>query len=124
MKLSQLTTDGAADALCIIAPHIYNITSDSKVIESVSKKMNLDGTEKLYGKYVLLAGRIVEILPLLLKDHRDDVYGILSVLNQCTVKEVAAQNIMETIRQVREAVQDKELIDFFKSSVSTAQNAP
>lgn len=123
MKLSQLTTDGAADALCVIAPHVYNITSDRAIVESVGKALNVEKTENLYGQYLLIADRIVEILPLLLKDHRADVYGILSVLNECTAEEIASQNILKTIRQVREAIHDEELRDFFKSSVHTEKNA-
>lgn len=127
MKLSQLTTNGTADALLVLTPSVNNIVKDDAIIESVGKIIDFSKAENLYGQITLLLGRITEILPLLLGDHRADVFAILSVLNECTPEEIGAQNIMKTMRQVREAVQDKELIDFFKSFMPTGtseQSAP
>lgn len=124
MKLSELTTDGALDALCTITPYIYSITSDTALIESVGKAVDTGKVENRYGQYLVLMDKAVEILPLVLKDHRTDVYGILSVLNQRTVEEIAAQNVMETIRQIREATQDEELRGFFKSFAPSAKSEP
>lgn len=122
MKLSELTTDGALDALCTITPYIYSITSDTALIESVGKAINTEKVENRYGQYLILMDKAVEILPLVLKDHRTDVYGILSALNQRTVEEIAAQNVMETIRQIREVTQDEELRSFFKSFAPSAKS--
>ena len=78
MKLSELNTDRALDVLCELTPCIYNITSDKEIVDSVSRVINVDRKEtNVYGQYLLLAERVVEILPLLLKNHRADVYGIL-----------------------------------------------
>lgn len=124
MKLSQLTTDGAMDALCALTPHIYSITSDKKIVDAVGKVVHAEQETSLYGTYLLLADRIAEVLPLLLKEHRGDVYGILSVLNDSTPEEVAAQRFTETFRQAREALHDKELLDFFRSFRPQETNEP
>lgn len=116
MRLSELSTDRALDVLCDLTPYVSGIASDEAVIETVGKVM--DGGEDLnrYGQILLFTERIGQIIPLLLKTHRADVYGILSVMNEKEVSEIAGQNVLETIRQAREVFQDKELLSFFKSS--------
>lgn len=123
MKLSELTTDGALDALCRLTPHITNITTDRAVVESVGKIVDTEGLS-MYGMYALIMDRISEVIPILLNSHRADVYGILSVINQRTPEEIAAQNVRETFSQLRGLVQDQELIDFFKSLLGRAKKEP
>ena len=121
MKISQLSTDRTLDVLCEITPYISNITSDEAVINAVGKIVK--GTENIniYGKALLLAERIGEIIPVLLKNHRSDMYSILSIVNERTIQEIGAQNVMETMRQVRDVFQDKDLLAFFKSSAQQEQ---
>lgn len=114
MKLSQFTTDGALDALCQLTPHIASITTDQAFINEVGKIMDTKD-KSVYGMYALLVDRASAIAPILLRDHRADVYGILSVLNGKEPQEIAAQSIGETFSQLREVFQDKELAAFFKS---------
>lgn len=121
MKLSELSTDRALDVLCELTPHISNIASDENMVSAVGKVVNTGGDINLYGKVLLLVERIGEIVPILLKAHRPDVYGILSVMNDRPVGEIAAQKLADTIRQVREVFQDDELIAFFKSSAQREQ---
>jgi len=116
MKVSQLSTDQALDVLCRLTPHISNITSDAALVETLGKVVNAgDGLNK-YGSFMLVADRLGESVPILLKTHREDVYGILSILNEKEPEEVAKQSLMETLRQLREVFLDKELMAFFKSS--------
>lgn len=121
MKLSDLSTDRALDVLCELAPHIGNITDDGEVVETIGKVVTPDKPLNQYGNYAMFAGRIIESVPLLLKKHRSDVYGILSVMNERTVAEIAAQKLTETMRQVRELFEDKEFAAFFKSSAQRGQ---
>ena len=114
MKLSELSTDRALDVLCELTPCIYNITSDKEVVDSVSKVIRADLKEtSVYGQYLMIADRIVDVLPLLLKNHRADIYGILSTLNEKTVPEIASQPVRDTIRQAQEVFQDEDLLSFF-----------
>ncbi len=125
MKLSELSTDRALDVLCELTPCIYNITSDKEVVDSVSKVIRADLKEtSVYGQYLMIADRIVDVLPLLLKNHRADIYGILSTLNEKTVPEIASQPVRDTIRQAQEVFQDEDLLSFFRSSTRRAQNEP
>ena len=78
MKLSELSTDRALDVLCELTPYISNIASDEKMVSAVGKVVDTGGDINLYGKALRLVERAGEIVPALLKDHRADVYGILS----------------------------------------------
>lgn len=124
MKLSELSTDRALDTLCELTPYLSNIASDATVVSAVGKVVENNKELNTYGYALLLAERMGEIIPLLLKDHRSDVYGILSVLNEKTTEEIAAQPVKETMSQVRNAFQDTEFLSFFKSSVRRGQKEP
>lgn len=123
MKLSELSTDKTLDVLCELTPYISNIASDDAVVGAVGKIVDTDKDINLYGKGLMLVERMGEIVPVLLKTHRPDVYGILSVMNDRPVAEIAAQKITDTIRQVRELFQDPELLSFFRSSAQQEQTA-
>lgn len=114
MKLSEFSTDEALDALCQLTPHIASITTDQAFIDEVGKIVDTKD-KSVYGMYALMVDRISAIAPILLRDHRADVYGVLSVLNQKSPQEIAAQSVWETFSQLREVFQDQELGRFFKS---------
>ena len=113
MILSQLTTEKAVDVLCELTPFISNITADENLLNVLKKKIGKDKTAAEI--MVFGANKISELAPILLKDHKDDIFGILAILNETTKEEVANQNILETMKQIKEAAKDKDLIDFFKS---------
>lgn len=121
MKLSELSTDQSFDVLCELSPYIGNITNDETVVNTIGKVMENGQELNQYGKVMLLLGRVGEIIPLLLKEHRPDVYGILSIMNERPVSEIAAQKLTETIKQVKELFQDEDFMHFFKSSAGQGQ---
>lgn len=122
MKLSELSTDKALDVLCELTPYIDRIANDQEVVGTIGKVVKPDSELNRYGSFMLIMGRLSEFVPLLLKTHRSDVYGILSVLNEKNVEEIAAQSIKDTIQQVREAFQDEDLMAFFKPSARQGQS--
>lgn len=124
MKLSELSTDRSLDVLCELTPYISNIASDDAVVSAVGKIVDTSGDINLYGKGLLMVERLGEIIPVLLKTHRPDVYGILSVMNERPVAEIAAQKITDTVRQVRELFCDEEFLAFFRSSARRGQTEP
>lgn len=124
MKLSELSTDRALDVLCELTPYISNIASDDSVVGAVGKIVNTDKDINLYGKVLMLVERMGEIVPVLLKTHRPDVYGILSVMNERPVSEIASQKLLDTMEQVRGLFRDEEFMAFFKSSAQQEQTGP
>lgn len=138
MKLSELSTDRALDVLCELTPYVSSIFGDEKVIvaldgampkkkdagESKKKKTDAPDDAGSFSVGVRTMSGLVGIAPLLLKTHRPDVYGILAVLNEKTVQEVASQPVGDTIRQVKDVFRDSELLDFFKSSAQQEKTEP
>lgn len=120
-KLSELTTDECADVLCELTPYIVNIVSDKEIMDAVGKAVDKNTITQV-GIMLLGAQKITAVIPLLLKTHRSDIYAILSIVGEKSVEEVAAQNIMATMWQMKELLNDKELVSFFKSWVHGEKN--
>ena len=114
MKFSQLTTDKALDVLCEITPYIANIATDEELMAVIGKAVKSDGMTRA-GVLLLGAEKLTKLIPVLLKTHRDDVYGVVAAVNGKTVDEIREQNIIKTTAQIVEVIKDKDLLDFFKS---------
>lgn len=114
MKLSELTTERAADVLCELTPYIANITGDKFLLDELSNKFDSKG-KSVAELYTFAANKYAALVPILLKEHRNDVFSVLATLNERSADEIAKQNVMETMKQVRDLFQDKDLLDFFKS---------
>lgn len=122
MKLSELSTDAAASVLVSITPALSNILKDPDCREKIGKKADLKDMSVI-GIYAAGLEKINEIIPFLLETHKADVYAVLAALNGTTAEKIAAQNFLVTMRQAREIINDKDLIDFFKSSAVTEPTA-
>lgn len=120
MKISELTTERAADVLCEVSIYALNILSDKELIASL--RMQLEGTDGDRTKAEMIAiasEKVAELVPLLLKKHKDDVFGIVAAVNGMTLEQVRQQKIIKTMTAIKEMAQDKDLIGFFRSCVST-----
>lgn len=110
MKISQMSTDKAADVLVRIVEPAANMMHDDKVIDML--KSFSGGKDQTVAEF--FGKNLVPIVCSLLKDHRTDVFEIVAALSDKTVDEVAEQKVPVTIVDIRDSV-DKELIDFFGS---------
>lgn len=138
MKLSELSTDKALDVLCELTPYVSSIMEDDDILSALGdfmgqsaeekKKAGANGAEEndasMSEKGIRMFGGLVKNIPLLLKTHRHDMYGILSVLNEKSVAEIADLPFGETVWQIKDVFRDNELLDFFKSSVLREQTEP
>lgn len=109
MKLSQMTTDQAADALIRIAEPASSIMHDEDMISVLEKLAN--GNDKPLN---FIADNIVPVATILLKTHRSDLYEVLAAMSEKTADEIAGQKIVATIKDIKECW-DGELLDFFAS---------
>lgn len=121
MKLSELSTDRAADALCEISAFLLNILTDEALRDSLKKQIDAEQPQTAGEKYAIGVQKIGQWVPLILKKHRDDVCGILAAINSVSIGEIRAQSLAETMRQMKDLAEDKDLIDFFKSCASAAK---
>lgn len=123
MKISQMTTDQVLDLFCKITPCVENILSDEELVGLVSKAAKTEDITKA-GIIALGLKKIVALTPLLLKNHREDVYSIIAAVNEQEVEEVASQNVLKTAKQIVEIFKDKELVDFFESLAQPEVSEP
>lgn len=124
MKLSDFSTERAVDVLCELVPYVNSITLDEELLGTLKKKLN-PGGESLNKAAMLTLGaqRLAEIVPIIFKKHKEDVFGILAALNGKTAEEIAKQNIIKTMLMIREAVKDEELVAFFTSCAERDESA-
>ena len=115
MRLSELSTDRAADVLCELTPYINNIITDENLKEQISGKIKLTGSETKAEIIAICVDKINKLVPILLKSHKDDAFGIIAVVNETTVSEIKSQNVLKTMAQIKAIIKDKEFFDFFKS---------
>lgn len=114
MKLfSQLSTDEATEVALRIATPITNLIEDENLVEEVKKTMPKGDTTVIAIKRFGLA-KIVKLLNIAIKQHRTDVYEILSPFNGLTAEEIGKQNFLITCKQVYDLLNDKEFVSFFK----------
>lgn len=110
MKLSSLSSDELADALCLLAPPLSRLAEDPAVGESLSgfRRAQEDGLPLITAAGKLIGG----LIPALLKSRREDTLAVLAVLTGKPVPELRAQPGLTT---VADAVRcwDEDLALFF-----------
>lgn len=122
MKISEISTDNAMDVLCELTPYVTNIVTDEDLVGELKKAIDFKEANTMAEKMALTAEKITKIIPIILKNRKNDVFGIVGVLNEKTIDEIAKQNIIVTMKQIRDISKDKELLDFFKSCTDTEGN--
>lgn len=109
MKISQMTTDQAADALVRIADPASNIMHDEDTIAVLGKLANGNDAPLNF-----IADNLVPVATVLLKTHRNDMYEIIAALSEKSKEEIAGQKWTETLKDIRDCW-DGDLVDFFGS---------
>lgn len=122
MKISEISTERAMDVLCELTPYVTNIVTDETLVAELKEAIDFKEANTMAEKIALTAGKITKIIPILLKNRKNDVFGIVGILNEKTIDEIAKQNIIVTMKQIRDIAKDKELLDFFKSCTDTEGN--
>lgn len=118
---SELSTDEALEVVLQIAQPITNLIDDEAFVKEMQKVMPKGETTHIAMQRFGLA-KIVKLLNIALKQHREDVYAILAPFNGLTVEEIGKQNFLITCKQVYALVNDKGFVDFFKSYLGGEQN--
>lgn len=121
MKLSEFTTDKAADVLCEVGVYALNIVEDAELMAALKSGIGDTSGMTVAEMYAVGVQKISTLLPMVLKKHKDDVFGILAALNETGIDEIKKQKIIKTMEQVREEVMDEELLLFFKSCAPEAR---
>ena len=108
MKLSEMTTNQATDALILLAEPAAEIVNDDRIFDLIKKA----GTLAEAGWQKQIAFIMREVAPVLLKDHRDALYTVLSIMTGKTPKQIGEQRAKETYDDIKGCL-DSDLIGFF-----------
>ena len=100
MKISQMSTDKAADVLVRITQPVSNIMDDSEVETVVRSFSEQNGNSLMKA----IASIMPKIVPLALKNHREDLFEIVGALGGMDVSEVKELPLMETMAIIRESM--------------------
>ena len=121
MKISEFTTDKALDVFVELTPYVADIVACESLQTALSDIANTPAKSLISSFQQMVFGADVfsRLVPILLSERRSDVYGILAVLNETSVDEIAKQSLFKTIGMIREIFSDKDLLNFFKSFVHT-----
>lgn len=106
MKLTDYQNEDALEVLANIIEPVTEILKDSKIAKVFSgKKFNT-----------------MEVIKVLLKEHKTSVCQIMAALNNVPYEEYTF-NIISGTAQLMELLNDKELLDFFQSQVKMMEPA-
>ena len=100
------------DVLCTIAPSIQAIVEDKDIMSTLGKAVDKKGLTTV-GVLMAATSKLVGAVPVLFKTNREDIYNILSNVGGVTVEDVKEENMLDTMQQLKEILQDKPLLDFF-----------
>lgn len=117
MKLSQIPTSRLADTLCQLTPPMCRIACDPKTLTALD---DLSGRLSAMPPLQAAAAVMEHMVPLLLSDHREDFFAVLSILTEKPVDTLLEQSGADTLRDIRQ-VWDRELMVFFGSAGSAEQ---
>ena len=118
MKFSEISTDKALDIICEITPYVMNISSEfverKELLEEMKKfaKENPDMSNFEMASYIV--EKLNDVLPLIIRNRKSDVFGIIGAVNGVSVEYVAQQSFLTTLCQLKEIFDDKEFLAFFK----------
>lgn len=112
MKISQMTTDQAADALVKMSEAVSTIVADEESIPMLNMLVAQFSDEN---QAEGIAAALMKLVPFLLKKHRKELYTIIGALDGKPEEEIGKFSFMSTLRVIRDSI-DKDLIDFFRSS--------
>lgn len=113
MKLSDMSTDQLAQALCDLTPPLCRIAADPAVSEALAAFAQ--GAEMDQPLLMTLSGVAQLLLPALLEDHTEDFFAVVSALTGKDVDTLRAQPGLTTLKELADCW-DGEFADFFTSA--------
>lgn len=122
MKISELSTNEGVNVLCELSPYVLNITSDEELLAELKTAVSAGKTTTQAEWIALGVAKIAKLIPIIFKKRKDDVFGILAVMNGKSVEQVKKQNLLVTAKQIKELIKDKDLLDFFVSCADSEES--
>ena len=112
-----MRTDIAIDKLCNVAPVIADMT------EKLSKDEEFKAFMQNYKAEQSNRVFLFKVIPLLLKNYREDIFEILAIWSDKPVEIIKAQPFSETVNEIKTIWADEDFRSFFSSSSVSANTA-
>ena len=111
MKITEMTNEQVADTFVRIAAPVSSICDDEQITEILNRYHEQQDTPilKVVGQY------LPEIVTLAFSKHRNDLFEIVGALTLQTKEKAAKMKFIETLKVLKEALRDEDLLDFFQS---------
>lgn len=119
MKLSEMTGDQLATCLCVISPCAERIVEDDEIMDVIKGCMSMREVEGEKLKYLDIPLAVIRMIPVLLTKHKRDTFTLLGAMNGKTAEEIAQQNGLKMLSDIKAAF-DADLLGFFTSFVGRA----
>ena len=111
MKISEMTNDQATQAIIRLAQPLANIMDDPNAV-GVFEEFAKQKGEKLS---TAIGAVLPKAVAFCMKDHKKDLYEIIGALTMIPASKVGAMNFVQTIKELKDSI-DQDFLDFFKSS--------
>lgn len=122
MIFTSMETDKMLDVICEITPAVGNIVNNEAIVNILKDKVKpvKGDTEETIRQKGFKKGveNLTKIVPILLKENREDIYLIISVLNEKSIEDIKRQPVTETLKQINELLKDDEVKEVFTSFTS------
>lgn len=105
-----MNTEQLCDTLRAIAEPIDKIGMDEEFNKKLMEAAERGSMTKMESDVSMVSMAI----PLLFGRHREETFKILSVLTGKSAEQIAAQPGIQTVKEARECLKDKELLAFFR----------
>lgn len=115
MKISEMNNDQACEVIIRISNPISNILNDDNIKPLVEELEKGKEAGETGNPLKFVAGIIPKLVAFCMKDHKGDLYEIISALSLKPVAKIGQMNFMATVKELRDSI-DEEFIGFFKSS--------
>lgn len=120
MKLSQMTVEQAAQTIIKISDPMERMMSDINLENHFKEFSNLYRENVTV---IRLTGYMLgRFLPALLKEHKEDVYLVVSAMTGKPIEEVREEKLTVFIRDCLDFV-DKDFVDFFRYTTPAVKEA-
>lgn len=117
MKLSEMTTEQSFQVITDILPYVMDIVGDEKLVREIKAKADIPENATADEVRAIVSSmtktKVLVIVPMLLKDHRENIFYILARISGKTAEECKKQSILTTVKQILDICQDRELMAFF-----------
>ena len=113
MKLSDIKGERVFDVIADLISPIANIASDKDAMELFQKKKVPQDTDVK----TFLIQRLTKALPILLKNHKQDIISVLSTIEGCSANDYAENLTLSTLmRDCADLLNDKTFMELFISA--------